>query len=88
MGNLFAGLTNGGSALSYYMAGIETAGHNIANAGVDGFARQRVNVSTASTVTVGSLTMGSGVSVDSITRVRNLFLDAQYRTQVSTLGYW
>jgi flagellar hook-associated protein 1 FlgK len=88
MGNLFAGLTHGASALSYYMAGIETAGHNIANSGVEGFSRQRVNVSSAPTVTVGSVTMGSGVSVDSITRLRNLFLDAQYRAQLPTLGYW
>jgi flagellar hook-associated protein 1 FlgK len=88
MGNMFAGLTYGSSALSYYRAGIETAGHNIANANVEGFARQRVNVSTAPTVTEGSLTMGSGVSVDSITRIRNLFLDAQYRAQLPTLGYW
>ncbi|MDR0764877.1 MAG: hypothetical protein LBE65_04720 [Synergistaceae bacterium] len=88
MGNMFAGLTNGGSALFYYRAGIETAGHNIANSGVDGFSRQRVNVSTAPPVTEGSLTMGGGVSVDSVTRARNLFLDAQYRAQIPTLGYW
>ena len=88
MGNLFAGLASGSSALSYYRAGIETAGHNIANANVEGFSRQRVNTSTAPAVTVGSVTTGNGMMVDSITRIRNLFLDAQYRTQVSTLGYW
>jgi flagellar hook-associated protein 1 FlgK len=84
MGNLFAGLSSGNTALAYYRLGIETAGHNIANANVEGFARQRVNTSAATSGT----DVGGGVRVDSITRMRNLFLDAQYRTQLPSLGYW
>jgi flagellar hook-associated protein 1 FlgK len=85
---MFAGLTSGSSALSYYMTGIETAGHNIANANVEGFARQRVNTSTLSGNTESYGTVGNGIAVDSITRIRSLFLDAQYRAQLPTLGYW
>jgi len=88
MGNMFAGLSSGNTALSYYMAGIETAGHNIANANVEGFARQRVNTSTAPSVSDGTATVGGGIQIDSITRIRNLFLDAQYRAQLPALGYW
>lgn len=88
MGNLFAGLSSGNTALSYYRRGIETAGHNIANAGTEGFARQRVNINANAPVKEGLLSLGQGVSVDSITRIRNLFLDAQYRAQLPTLGYW
>jgi flagellar hook-associated protein 1 FlgK len=88
MGNMFAGLSSGNSALAYYRTGIETAGHNIANASVEGFARQRVNTSTAPAVTEGKVTMGNGMQVDSITRVRNLFLDAQYSASLPALGYW
>ena len=75
MGNLFAGLSSGNTALSYYRRGIETAGHNIANAGTEGFARQRVNINANAPVKEGLLSLGQGVSVDSITRIRNLQLE-------------
>jgi flagellar hook-associated protein 1 FlgK len=88
VGNLFAGLSTGSVALSYYTRGIETAGHNIANAGVDGFARQRVNVVANGAVNDGGVWVGQGVDVTSITRMRDIFLDAQYRAQLPTLGYW
>jgi flagellar hook-associated protein 1 FlgK len=88
MGNLFAGLSSGHVALSYYTRGIETAGHNIANTGVEGFSRQRVNVAAKGSVNDGGVWVGQGVDVTSITRVRDLFLDAQYRAQLPTLGYW
>jgi flagellar hook-associated protein 1 FlgK len=88
MGNLFAGLSSGSVALSYYTRGIETAGHNIANTGTEGFSRQRVNVVANGSVNDGGVWVGQGVDVTSITRVRDLFLDAQYRAQLPTLGYW
>ncbi|MDR3254729.1 MAG: flagellar hook-associated protein FlgK [Synergistaceae bacterium] len=88
MGNLFAGLTTGSQALSYYTRGIETAGHNIANAGTEGFARQRVNARENTPSAEGTLLVGQGVIVESIDRMRDLFLDAQYRAQLPTLGYW
>ncbi|MDR1515010.1 MAG: flagellar hook-associated protein FlgK [Synergistaceae bacterium] len=88
MGNLFAGLSTGSVALSYYTRGIETAGHNIANAGTEGFARQRVNVAANGSINEGGVWVGQGVDVTSITRMRDIFLDAQYRAQLPTLGYW
>lgn len=88
MGNLFTGLTSGSAALSYYQRGIETAGHNIANAGTAGYARQRVDVSAKVPVGDGGVLIGQGVSVDSITRIRSAFLDAMYRTQLPSLGYY
>jgi flagellar hook-associated protein 1 FlgK len=89
MGNLFAGLSNGNTSLLYYRKGIETAGHNLANASTEGFSRQRVNVSENKPLSEGNgYSVGQGVSIDSITRVRNEFLDAQFRAQLPTLGYW
>jgi|GEM_PF-381417 len=88
MGNLFAGLTSGSAALNYYQRGIETAGHNIANANTEGYARQRVNASANSSVSTAGLITGQGVSIDSITRIRSTFLDALYTKQLPTLGYW
>lgn len=88
MGNLFSGLTSGSVAMSYYTRGIETAGHNIANATTEGYARQRVNVTENIPSSEGGLTVGQGVRMESITRLRDLFLDAQYTAQMPTLGYW
>lgn len=88
MGNMFAGLSSGSAALNYYQRGIETAGHNIANAGTEGYARQRVNVSANAPVGDGGVLVGQGVSIDSITRIRSAFLDAMYRAQLPSLGYY
>ncbi len=88
MGNMFAGLSTGSAALSYYQRGIETAGHNIANAGIDGYARQRVNVTANTPISDNGVLVGQGVSIQSITRIRSAFLDSMYRTQLPTLGYW
>ena len=88
MGNLFSGLTSGSVAMSYYTRGIETAGHNIANAGTENYARQRVNVTENIPTNDGGMLVGSGVKVESITRLRDMFLDAQYTAQMPTLGYW
>jgi flagellar hook-associated protein 1 FlgK len=85
---MFAGLTSGNTALAYYRTGIETAGHNIANANVEGFARQRVNTSTLLGTGDGVAAVGGGISIESITRIRNQFLDAQYRSEIPKLGYW
>ena len=88
MGNLFAGLASGNNALSYYRRGIETAGHNIANADREGFSRQRVNAKESTPTREGNLLVGNGMTTESITRIRDLFLDSQYRAQMPALGYW
>lgn len=88
MGNIFAGLSSGNTSLTYYRRGIETAGHNLANATTEGFSRQRVNAGEAPALSEGGHTMGQGLSIESITRVRDEFLDAQFRAQLPTLGYW
>ncbi len=91
----FSGLEMGKRALQYYRQGMETAGHNISNADVDGFSRQRVEVSTTAPYadvglsnpwTAGQL--GTGVKVDAIVRIRDAFLDAQYIEETSVQGYW
>jgi flagellar hook-associated protein 1 FlgK len=71
---------------------LDTAGHNIANVSTDGYSRQRVNVSAsdplAVTTTSGQGHLGSGIDVDSYARVRDTFLDLQYRGQNSNLSNW
>jgi flagellar hook-associated protein 1 FlgK len=71
---------------------LDTTGHNISNVSTAGYSRQKVNVSAsealAITTTNGRGSLGSGVDVDSYTRVRDTFLDLQYRGQNSSLSNW
>lgn len=93
--NSFFGLEMGRRAMDYFRRGMETAGHNIANADVEGYSRQRVEASTTEPYTVPGMSrpeiplqIGTGVKVDAIVRLRDAFLDAQYREEASLQGYW
>ncbi len=72
-----------------------TVSQNIANANTPGYSRQRVNFSqTEAFPPIGMNRpmipgqMGTGVEAQSVQRVREAFLDTQYRTQNSQVGYW
>ncbi|HPQ38691.1 MAG TPA: flagellar hook-associated protein FlgK, partial [Synergistaceae bacterium] len=74
---------------------METAGHNIANADVEGYSRQRVEASTTDPFTDPGMArpwvygqIGTGVKVDAIVRMRDTFLDAQYNEEITVQGYW
>ncbi|MGB5944788.1 flagellar hook-associated protein FlgK [Paenisporosarcina sp.] len=94
MVSTFHGLELGKRGLNVGQASIATTGHNIANANTKGYSRQQVNTTTSPSLDVwtsGAVNpsqLGSGVSLDSITRVRDRFLDQQYRDQAGTLGEW
>jgi flagellar hook-associated protein 1 FlgK len=71
---------------------IDVTGHNIANVGTAGYTRQEavLRASPAGQVTTGSGQpghLGAGVDVTAYQRVRNSFLDVQYRAQSMQLGY-
>ncbi len=93
--NSFFGLEMGRRALDYFRRGMETAGHNLSNADVEGYSRQRVEASTADPFTVPAFNrpaipgqIGTGVKVDAITRLRDAFLDIQFREETTVKGYW
>ena len=93
--NSFFGLEMGRRALNYFRQGMETAGHNISNADVEGYSRQRVEASTSDPYTVPALNrpatagqIGTGVQIDAITRLRDAFLDIQFREETTVKGYW
>lgn len=94
MVSTFHGLELGKRGLFAGQTGIATTGHNIANANTKGYSRQQVNLTTSPAVDVwtsGEVNpsqLGSGVSLESITRVRDRFLDQQYREHSRTLGEW
>jgi flagellar hook-associated protein 1 FlgK len=70
---------------------LDVTGNNIANSNTEGYTRETALLQTNQPIVVpaiSSLTgrgaqIGTGVSVATITRVRNEYLDAQFRTQTS-----
>lgn len=94
MVSTFHGIELGKRSLSVAQTSISTTGHNIANANTAGYSRQQVNQASAPSLDVwasGSVNpsqLGQGSLVESITRVRDRFLDAQYRDQSSSAAEW
>lgn len=73
-------------ALQAQTSAMETASHNIANATVAGFSRQRVDLQPNTPLYTPWGAVGTGVVVANITRVRDTMLDTTYRSQVSQSG--
>ncbi len=83
----FTGLQTALSGLEAAQAAITTTGENIANANTAGYTRQTVQTSATAPLTIpgqgGGSQVGTGVSITDISRIRNQFLDVQYRAQNS-----
>ncbi len=86
----FTGLQTALSGLEASQAAIDTTGENISNASTPGYTRQRVTTVENGPLTIPALSqqgggadLGTGVSISSISRIRDQFLDVQYRAQNS-----
>jgi flagellar hook-associated protein 1 FlgK len=86
----FTGLQTALSGLEAAQAAITTTGENIANANTAGYTRQTVQTAANAPLIIPALTqqgggtqLGTGVSITDISRIRNQFLDVQYRAQNS-----
>ena len=73
---------------------IDTTGHNVANANTEGYSRQVASLTTSLALTLPNATaqgqtadIGTGVDVAAYQRIRDQFLDVQYRAQAMQLGY-
>jgi flagellar hook-associated protein 1 len=78
MADLFALLVQSGNSLGAHSAALATAGHNIANANTPGYSRQVVNLAAnAAAGSLGASAVGMGVSVETITRQRDAFVERQ-----------
>ncbi|OPA75662.1 flagellar hook-associated protein FlgK [Paenibacillus selenitireducens] len=95
MTSTFHGIETSRRALSTQMALMQTMGHNVANANTDGYSRQRVNVSASRPIEALGFTksnaagqLGTGVEYNSITRIRDKFLDDQFRNESKDFGNW
>jgi flagellar hook-associated protein 1 FlgK len=88
------GLQTALSGLIAEQAALDVTGNNIANSDTEGYSRETPVLQTNQPIVIPAISpltgrgaqLGTGVSVGSITRVRNIYLDAQYRTQNSALS--
>jgi flagellar hook-associated protein 1 FlgK len=78
MASIFNTLNIGYSGLSTAQVGINTTGHNIANAETEGYTRQRVITSAALPLTATPGQVGNGVDVQDIKRVFDNFVFDRY----------
>lgn len=95
MASTFMGLETARRGLTAQQSALYTTGNNIANANTLGYTRQRVDLQQSQSFpSVGQNApmipgqMGTGVEAGSVVRVRETFLDTQYRSESSKLGYW
>ncbi|MDV2684293.1 flagellar hook-associated protein FlgK [Alkalihalophilus lindianensis] len=95
MKSTFHGLETARRAMMTQQYALSTTGHNIANANTPGYTRQRVNFSqTEPYPNVGMNRpmlpghLGTGVKAGSIQRVREHFLDVQFRNENNKVGYY
>lgn len=77
MGGLFHTLNIGAESLFASRQGVDTAGHNIANAQTEGFSRQRVELEARAPSETRGVLIGNGVFVKNITRAHDQFLEKQ-----------
>ncbi|MCM3174155.1 flagellar hook-associated protein FlgK [Paenibacillus sp. MER 99-2] len=95
MASTFHSIETAKRSLFTQTTALSTTGHNVANANTEGYSRQKVNMQASipmepfaflHSTTPGQL--GTGVEFDSITRVREKFLDDQYRNENTNFGSW
>ncbi len=77
MPSLFHTLNIGSESLYATRQGVDTAGHNIANAQVAGFSRQRINLIQREPLQKSGLLIGNGNYVGSISRLHDKFIEKQ-----------
>lgn len=95
MRSTFMGLETSKKGLFVQQSALYTTGHNISNANTEGYTRQRVNMQATPGFPYPGLNspkypghLGTGVEVQSIQRMRDEFIDRQYRQETNKLGYW
>jgi len=83
MGGISGLLETARRALLAQQFGISVTGHNIANANTTGYSRQRADFVTTPAASTAYGLLGTGVTVASVSRLRNVFVDQQIRTSNS-----
>lgn len=95
MRSTFASLETSKRGMLTHQIALSTTGHNVANASTPGYTRQKVNFQTTTPWPAVGVNrpqlpgqLGSGVKAGTIDRVRDFYLDQQFRNKVPEYGYW
>ena len=92
MNSTFFGLELSRRALESQQVALNITGHNIANANTQGYTRQIANLKATTPQSIPAmgrnLSLGTGVTLDTITRARDAFVDRQFRWETSKQQYW
>ncbi|QTA38196.1 flagellar hook-associated protein FlgK [Thermosipho ferrireducens] len=93
--NLYGALNTGLLGIYTSKLAMNVVAHNIANANTPGFSRQAPIIKTMPPIPVSTLTqpslplqIGTGSQVKDIKRIRDEFLDIQYRQVNNKYNYW
>lgn len=92
MRSTFAGLNTMVRGVMANQMSLDTTGHNITNAGTDGYSRQKVTLATTYAEQrpghYGNVMVGTGVDALAIERARDVYADIQYWKENPTLHYY
>ena len=88
----FSGLNTMVRGIMANQLALDTTGHNITNAGTEGYSRQKVNLATTYSEQRaglhGNVMVGTGVDALAVERARNIYADIQYRNENPTQKYY
>jgi flagellar hook-associated protein 1 len=95
MQSAFSGIELGKRSLLAHSRGLHTVGHNLANASVEGYSRQRVEFTPTDPLYRPQLNrperpgqIGQGVDVARIERIRDMLLERRIVGQAGAEAYW
>ena len=95
MPSTFSGIEIGKRSLLAHSQGLNTIGHNLSNASVEGYSRQRVEMRASPPIYLPQLNreeragqIGQGVEVERIERIRDMLLEARIVAESNAEGYW
>ena len=86
MGGLNAALNSGRTSLQTNQKAIEITGLNVANVNTEGYSRQTPNLTPYPALNFGGFFIGTGVTVGSIGRSHDVFLDGQIKDKSAEFG--
>ena len=95
MQSTFTGIEIGKRSLIAHTTSLQTVGHNLSNASVEGYSRQRVNLKAFDPLYLPQLNremvpgqIGQGVDVQSIERVHDQILEGRIVSRANGRGFW
>ncbi|NLT94717.1 MAG: flagellar hook-associated protein FlgK [Clostridia bacterium] len=88
MRTTFFGLNIGAKGLAAQQRALDITGHNIVNANTEGYTRQSVVLQSDYPIKTVNGFVGTGVKITDVQRMRDNYLDLQYRTENKAMGYW